>query len=50
MTEKFGGERSCLKKIRGYNTGRKDEEAGFLLLGKDKNSVIVNYFLIKFFT
>ena len=33
----FGGKRSCLKRIRG------------LLLGNDKNNVIVNYLFIKLF-
>ena len=45
----FGGNRSCLKRIRGYNTGRKEEEVGTLLLGNDKNNVIVNYVFIKLF-
>ena len=45
---KFGGKRSCLKRI-GLQHGRKKEEVGTLLLGNDKNNVIVNYLFIKLF-
>ena len=45
----FGGKRSCLKRISSYNTGRKEEEVGTLLLGNDKNNVIANYLLITLF-
>ena len=45
-TAQFGGKRSYLKRIRGYNTG---EEVGTLLPGNDKNNVIVNYLFIKLF-
>ena len=39
----FGRKRSCLKRMRGYN--RAPLEVGTVLLGNDKNSVIVNYLL-----
>ena len=47
----FGRKRSCLKRIKGYNTGeerggRKEEEVGSLP-GNDKNNVVVNYWVIK---
>ena len=45
----FVEKRSCLKRIRGYNTGEKEEEVNTLLLGNDKNNVIVNYLFIKLF-
>ena len=41
----FSGKRSYLKRIMGYNKGRKEMEVGTLLLGNDKNNVIVNYLL-----
>ena len=44
----FSGKRSYLKKIMGYNKGRKEMEVGTLLLGNDKNKVIVNYSLSYF--
>ena len=44
----FSRKRSCLKRIRGYNTGRKEEEVGTILLGNDKNNVIVNYLFISY--
>ena len=37
------------KKNRVTTQGRKEEEVGTLLLGNDKNSVIVNYLFIKLF-
>ena len=43
MTTEFGGKRSCLKRIRSYNTGEERGGIGTLLLGNDKNNVIVNY-------
>ena len=49
ITAVFGGKRSCLKRIRGYNKGRKEEEVGTLLPGNDNNNVIVNYLFIKLF-
>ena len=39
---KFGWKKSCLKRIRGYDTGRKELEVGTLLLGSDKKYVIAN--------
>ena len=45
----FVEKRSCLKRIRGYNKGEKEEEVNTLLLGNDKNNVIVNYLFIKLF-
>ena len=42
MTEKNGGKRSHLKKIRGCDTGEKEVEVGTLLLNNDKNSVIAD--------
>ena len=48
MTENNGGlrrKKTCLKRIRGYKTGGKEEEIGTLLLGNDKNNVNVNYLL-----
>ena len=45
MMVDFSGKRSCLKRIRGTRQGRKEEEVGTLLLGNDKNNVIVNYLL-----
>ena len=39
----LGGKRSSLKRIRDYDTGEEEVEIGTLLLGNDKNNVIVNY-------
>ena len=44
MTE-FDRKRSCLKESGVTTQGRKEVEVGTLLLGNDKNSVIVNYYL-----
>ena len=41
----FGGKRSCLKESGVTTLGRKKVEVGTLLLGNDKNNVIVNYLL-----
>ena len=41
----FSGKRSCLKKSGVTTKERKKEELGTLLLGNDKNNVIVNYLL-----
>ena len=38
----FGGKRSCLKESGVATQGRKEVEVGTLLLGNDKNNVIVN--------
>ena len=46
ITAEFSGKRSCLKRIRGYNTGGKEEEVGTLLLGNDKNNIVFNYLSI----
>ena len=43
----FGGKRSCLKESGVTTQGRKEVEVGTLLLGNDKNNVIVNYLFIK---
>ena len=45
MTENNSGERSRLKESGVTTQGRKEEEVGTLLLGNDKNNVIVNYLL-----
>ena len=46
MTENSGGgKRSCLKESGVTTQGRNKEEVGTLLLGNDKNNVIVNYLL-----
>ena len=48
MTEKngrippFSKKRSCLKKIRGYDTERREVEVGTLLLSNDKNNIIAD--------
>ena len=42
MTEKNGGKRSHLKKIRDCDTGEKELEVRNLLLNNDKNSVIAD--------
>ena len=48
MTEKNGGitlvsrKKSCLKRIRGYNTGEEGVEVDTLELGNDKNNVIAD--------
>ena len=47
MTE-FDRKRSCLKESGVTTQGRKEVEVGTLLLGNDKNNVIVNY-LFKLF-
>ena len=44
MTE-FDRKRSCLKESGVTTQGRKEVEVGTLLLGNDKNSVIVSYLL-----
>ena len=52
MTENNGGVRRkkvMSKKNQGLQHGRKEEEVGALLLGNDKNNVIVNYLFIKLF-
>ena len=36
----FSGKRSYLKRIMGYNKGRKDMEVGTLLLGNDKTRLL----------
>ena len=45
----FGGKRSCLKRIRGYNTGKMEVEVGTLLLSNYEKNVIaengLSYFL-----
>ena len=43
MTENNSGERSRLKESGVTTQGRKEKEVGTLLLGNDKNNVIVNY-------
>ena len=43
ITVELGGKRSSLKRIRDYDTGEEEVEIGTLLLGNDKNNVIVNY-------
>ena len=51
VTEKkaeFGRTRSCLKKKMVMKQGTKKVEVGTLLLGNDKNSVIVNKVLSYF--
>ena len=48
MITEFGGERSCLKRIRGYKTGEEEVEVSTLLLGNDKNNVIANKLLSYF--
>ena len=48
MTENDGGlqqKKVMSKKNQGTRQGRKEEEVGTLLLGNDKNNVIVNYLL-----
>ena len=45
ITAKFGGKRSCLKESGVTTQERKEVEVGTLLLGNDKNNVIVNYLL-----
>ena len=45
ITAEFGGKRSCLKESGVATQGRKEVEVGTLLLGDDKNNVIVNYLL-----
>ena len=45
MTENNSGERSRLKESGVTTQGRKEKEVGTLLLGNDKNNVIVNYLL-----
>ena len=42
---KFDRKRSCLKESGVTTQGRKEVEVGTLLLGNDKNNVIVNYLL-----
>ena len=43
-------EKVHVKKESGFTTqGRKEEEVGTLLLGKDKKNVIVKYLFIKLF-
>ena len=41
----FDRKRSCLKESGVTALGRKEVEVGTLLLGNDKNNVIVNYLL-----
>ena len=36
----FSGKRSCLKRIKGYDTGQGEVEVGTLLLRDNKNNVI----------
>ena len=45
----FGRKKSCLKESAVKTQGRKEVEVGTLLLGNDKNNVIVNYLFIKLF-
>ena len=45
----FGGKRLYLKESGVTTQGRKEVEVGTLLLGNDKNNVIVNYLFIKLF-
>ena len=52
MTENKGRVRQkkvMSKKNQGLQHGRKEEEVNTLLLGNDKNNVIVNYLFIKLF-
>ena len=35
----FCGKRSCLKRITGYDTGKREVEVAILLLNNDKNNV-----------
>ena len=44
----FTRKSSLLKRIRSYNTGRREVEVGTLLLGNDKNSVIADKVLSYF--
>ena len=39
---------TCLKRIRGYNTGRKEEEVGTLLLGNDKTVLLSIIYLLSY--
>ena len=54
MTEKndgippFSRKRSCLKRIKGNNTGEEVGGVGTLLLGSDQNNVIVDKVLSYF--
>ena len=54
MTEKngrippFGGKRSCLEKVSGYNTEEEGCGSRHSLIGNDKNSVIANKVLSYF--
>ena len=50
ITVEFGRKRSCLKRSCHVTKtkGRKEVEVGTLLLGNDKNNVVVNYLLTYF--
>ena len=45
ITAEFDRKRLCLKESGVTTQGRKEVEVGTLLLGNDKNNVIVNYLL-----
>ena len=45
----FGGKRSCLKRIGGYDTGKERVKVSTLLLSNDKNNVIAENVYIKLF-
>ena len=44
----FGGKRSCLKRIRGYNTGKDEGGSRHSFTSNDKNNVIAENLLSSF--
>ena len=50
ITAEFGRKKvTCLKRIRGYNTGEERGSRNSFSLGNDKNNIIIIYLFIKLF-